>query len=202
MKSRRRRHRKSREPTKCAMSLSPMMLLGVALLSVLLMAHYGSSDLWHLLSISTLRQKWSGFFNYPQSFCSQIPFDAFNASSNVTYLNDFPANISIAELMKRRTEDIGNIPMCPNGDGASFNMHSGILSKLPPNYIQYANRCQINAISRGTRQFGGLLSGDPINSEHSTQIGFLHVFARSISVPSTLRDTVRSAPLLPIDTAL
>lgn len=159
------------------------MLLSIAALSVFLMMYYGTNDVWSLLSMNTLRRTWNGYFNYPESFCSHIPLDALNGTSNVTYFNNFPSNISIAELMRRRTEDVGDISMCPNGDGVNFNMHSGVLSKLPPNHIQYANRCQINAISRGTRQFGGLLSGDPIDSAHSTQIGFLHVFARSISVP-------------------
>ena len=91
--------------------------------------------------------------------------------------------------MEKRTQNIRDIPMCPQGSSTNFNEFEDILSKLPTNYLQYANRCQINAINRANRQFGGLLSGDPINSDRSTQIGFLHVYKAG---GTTVRDTMNA----------
>ncbi len=113
-------------------------------------------------------------YHDPPSFCN-LPIDHFKNNSNIKYNN----HISI---IATRTEPIENIPMCPNADKQNYNQYKDILSKLPNNLIAYTNRCQINAIGRGKRQFGGLLSGDHLLPHWSTQIGFLHVYKSGINI--------------------
>ena len=114
-------------------------------------------------------------YHDPQSRCD-LPVDRFKNHSEVQYYNEFPEDMTIEQVIAKRIEPVENIPMCQGADGKNFNQYQDILNKLPTNYIAYAGRCQINSIGRGRRQFGGLLSGDPLQTHHSTQVGFLHVY--------------------------
>eukprot|EP00484_Ammonia_sp_Unknown_P023086 CAMPEP_0197040368 /NCGR_PEP_ID=MMETSP1384-20130603/17088_1 /TAXON_ID=29189 /ORGANISM="Ammonia sp." /LENGTH=538 /DNA_ID=CAMNT_0042471111 /DNA_START=21 /DNA_END=1637 /DNA_ORIENTATION=- len=126
----------------------------------------------------------------PESRCDlPIDHDPHKRNPRIVYTNKFPDDVSIEEIMAKRVEPVENIPMCPNADRANFEQHKQLLSKLPTNMVAYANRCQINAIGRGGRQFGGLLSGDPLMSHLSTQIGFLHVYKAG---GTTVRDTMNN----------
>ena len=120
-------------------------------------------------------------FNPQNTDCKYVSVNLSKKDdSNAIYINNFPSNVTIEEIIKKRNEPIENIPICPNANKTNFNQYKDILSKLPSNYIYYTNRCQINAINRYNRQFGGLLSGDPLKPLHSTQIGFLHVYKAGI----------------------
>lgn len=84
------------------------------------------------------------------------PFCNISSDSTVKYPNRFPPDLTVEQIIAKRSEPIENIPMCPGSDAVNYDQYKDLIAKLPPNYVQYSNRCQINAIGRGKRQFGGL----------------------------------------------
>lgn len=126
-------------------------------------------------SISSRANFQSEPYHDPKSKCN-LPIDLNHDSPEVVYTNKFPSDVTIEQIIAKRSEPIENIPMCPNSDRTNYDQFKEIISKMPNNLLAYTNRCQINAIGRGKRQFGGLLSGDPLFPYLSTQIGFLHVY--------------------------
>eukprot|EP01084_Bolivina_argentea_P103754 185828_1 len=183
------------EPTKIHQSILNCLIflfLSICLIiSIYLLSYAFETNLFDTLlhTKSLLTSANSLFSNIKQMpYCKTIPYNAYN-NTNITYYNNFPTNITIEDIIKKRTEPIENIPMCSTANKTNYNQYKQILSKLPTNLIAYTNRCQINAINRGKRQFGGLLSGDPLKSKHSTQIGFLHVYKAG---GTTVRDTMNA----------
>eukprot|EP01083_Nonionella_stella_P242649 846222_1 len=172
----------------CVCLIGFIYILPYVIASDLLGSLYMSST--HSLEMITnvARHAINEFVRSP-SYCTTIPADAYSNISDVSYYNEFPSKINIEQLIHKRTEPLSNIRMCATSNATSYNQHHSILSKLPHNLVRYTNRCQINAINRGQRQFGGLLSGDPLKPLKSTQIGFLHVYKAG---GTTVRDTMNN----------
>eukprot|EP01083_Nonionella_stella_P246255 855189_1 len=80
-------------------------------------------------------------YHDPPPFC-----DLSHNDTNIVYYNSFPDNLTMEQLIAKRSEPVDNIPMCPNADVENYNEYLDILSQLPPNLIAYTNRCQINAM--------------------------------------------------------
>ena len=118
-------------------------------------------------------------YHDPRSRC-HLPIDLNHTNPKIQYTNQFPSEWTIEQIIAKRSEPVENIPMCPNADKTNFDQYQNVLANLPNNLLAYANRCQINAVGRGKRQFGGLLSGDPLAPDLSTQVGFLHVYKSGI----------------------
>ena len=118
-------------------------------------------------------------YHDPRSRC-HLPIDLNHTNPKIQYTNQFPSEWTIEQIIAKRSEPVENIPMCPNADKANFDQYQNVVQKLPHNLLAYVNRCQINAVGRGKRQFGGLLSGDPLFPDLSTQVGFLHVYKSGI----------------------
>jgi len=117
------------------------------------------------------------------------PFCDLNPDSEIRSHNRFPSHLTVGEIIAKRSEPAEDIPMCPGSDAENYNQHRDLIAKLPPNYVRYTNRCQINAVGRRGHQFGGLPSGDPILTNLSTQIAFLHVYKAG---GTTVRDTINA----------
>lgn len=109
-------------------------------------------------------------YHDPEPFCNST------RDSGMQFRNHFPVDLSVEEIIIKRSQPARDIPMCPGSDAANYDQHRDLIAKLPPNYVRYTNRCQIKTVGRNRRQFGGLPSGDPILSNLSTQIAFLHIY--------------------------
>ena len=168
----------SQSSNKCGMKYSILAVICICIAGLIYIIPYLFSEQMedlidytraNLIKLNTKIEE----YLHPPPYCETIT-DKFQNES--IYINNFPSDVTIEEIIAKRTEPIENIPMCPSGNKTNHDQYKHILDKLPKNYIAYANRCQINAINRHSRQFGGLLSGDPLKPYHSTQIGFLHVY--------------------------
>ena len=90
--------------------------------------------------------------------------------------NHFPAHLTVEEVMKQRSMNMDDIPMCNVRNQANHDQHQYLLSSLSTNWVKSVGRCKIRTARLNNRDFETMLSGDPIQSNGSIPIGFVHVY--------------------------
>ena len=96
--------------------------------------------------------------------------------SNDHSANHFPAHLTVEQVMKQRSMNMDDIPMCNVRNQANHDQHQYLLSSLSTNWVKSVGRCKIRTARLNNRDFETMLSGDPIQSNGSIPIGFVHVY--------------------------